>query len=86
MTRVSFTDEQIIGILREHEAGAKATDRALKQGASEARLSNWKAKYGGMDVSDAGRQRQIEDNKETPRAVGRNFSARPMAQNTGVYF
>jgi len=61
MKRARFTDEQIIGVLREHEAGAKAADLARKHGVSEATLYNWKAKYGGMDVSDAKRLRQLED-------------------------
>jgi putative transposase len=61
MNRAKFTEEQIIGVLREHEAGAKAADLARKHGVSEATLYNWKAKYGGMDVSEAKRLRQLED-------------------------
>ena len=48
-------------MLREHEAGAKAGDLARRHGGSEATLYNWKAKYGGMDVSDARRLRALED-------------------------
>jgi putative transposase len=47
--------------LREHEAGAKAGDLARKHGISEATLYNWKAKYGGMDVSDAKRLKALEE-------------------------
>lgn len=61
MKRKRFTEEQIIAVLREHEAGAKAGDLARKHGASEATLYNWKAKYGGMDVSDAKRLKALED-------------------------
>ena len=57
----SFTEEQIIGVLREQEAGAKTADLARKHGISEATLYNWKARYGGMDVSEAKRLKQLED-------------------------
>lgn len=61
MKRKRFTEEQIIAVLREHEAGAKARDLARKHGVSEATLYNWKAKYGGMDVSDAKRLKALEE-------------------------
>jgi putative transposase len=61
MKRARFTEEQIIGVLKEHEAGAKTADLARKHGVSEATLYNWKAKYGGMEVSEAKRLRQLED-------------------------
>jgi putative transposase len=61
MKRKRFTEEQIIMILREQEAGAKTADLARKHGVSEATLYNWKAKFGGMDVSDAKRLKALED-------------------------
>jgi putative transposase len=56
-----FTEEQIIGILREQEAGAKTADVCRKHRVSEATLYKWKAKFGGLEVSEARRLRQLED-------------------------
>ena len=61
MKRARFTEEQIIGVLKEHEAGARTADLARKHGVSAATLYNWKARYGGMDVSEARRLKQLED-------------------------
>jgi putative transposase len=61
MKKGRFTEEQIIGALRMHAAGAKAADLCRQHGISEATLYNWKAKYGGMTVSDARRLKALED-------------------------
>ena len=55
-----FTEEQIIGVLREAEAGAKTKDLCRKYGVSEQTFYNWKAKYGGMTVSEARRLKELE--------------------------
>ena len=55
-----FTEEQIIGVLKEADAGAKTKDLCRKHGISEATFYNWKAKYGGMTVSEARRLRERE--------------------------
>ena len=61
MKRARFTEEQIIAVLKEHEAGAKTADLARKHGISEATIYNWKAKFGGMDVSEARRLKALEE-------------------------
>ena len=61
MKRSKFTEEQVIGILREQEAGAKTADLCRRHGISSATLYAWKAKFGGMDVSDAKRLKALEE-------------------------
>jgi putative transposase len=55
-----YTEEQIISILKEHEAGVKVADLMRKHGVSEQSFYRWKAKYGDMEVSDAKRLRELE--------------------------
>ncbi|MGJ5176336.1 IS3 family transposase [Bradyrhizobium oligotrophicum] len=61
MKRSRFTEEQIIGILKEHEAGVPVADLCRKHGVSDASIYKWKAKFGGMDVSEAKRLKTLED-------------------------
>ena len=56
-----FSEEQIIGILREQEAGAKTQEVCRRHGISDATFYKWKAKYGGLDVSEARRLKGLED-------------------------
>ena len=60
MKRTRFTEEQIIGVLKEADAGAKTADLARRHGVSEATIYNWKSKYGGLEVSEARRLRELE--------------------------
>lgn len=70
MKRSRFTEEQIVGILKEVEAGATGKDVCRRHGISEQTLYNWKAKFGGMQVSDAKRLRQLEaENAKLKRVV-----------------
>ena len=61
MKRSRFTEEQIIGILKEHEAGVSVAELCRKHGVSDASIYNWKARFGGMDVSEARRLKALED-------------------------
>ena len=61
MRRSRYSEEQIIGILREQEAGVATGEVCRRHGISDATFYKWKAKYGGMEVSDAKRLRGLED-------------------------
>jgi len=61
MKRKRFTEEQIITILKEHEAGMRVTDLVRKYSVSEQSIYRWKSKFGGMEVSDARKLRDLED-------------------------
>ena len=61
MKKARLTEEQIIGILQEHDAGAKCADLCRKHGMSEGTFYAWKAKYSGMTVSEAKRLKALED-------------------------
>jgi putative transposase len=59
MKRTRFSDEQIIAILKEHEAGIAVAELCRKYGVSDASIYKWKAKYGGIDVSEAKRLKRL---------------------------
>jgi putative transposase len=80
MKRLRFTEEQIIGVLKEAEAGAKTGELARRHGESEATIYNWKAKYGGLEVSEAKRLRALEDEN----AKLKRLLAETMLDNAGL--
>jgi putative transposase len=95
MKRKRLTEEQIIAILKEHEAGLKTADLCRKHGISEASFYNWKAKYGGLEVSEAKRLKGLEsenaklkklladamlDNAALKDLLGKNGDARCQAR------
>lgn len=60
MKRSRFSEAQIIGVLKEHQAGMSAPDLCRKHGISDATFYNWRRKYGGMEVADAKRLKALE--------------------------
>ena len=70
MKRSRFTQEQIIGVLKEHQAGATAPELCRKHGINEATFYAWRSKYGGMEVSDAKKLRHLEaENQKLKRMM-----------------
>lgn len=70
MRRKRFTEEQIIQILKEGDAGAKTDDLCRRHGVSRNTFYRWRSKYGGMEVSEARRLRQLEsENRQLKQLV-----------------
>ena len=69
MRRSRFSDDQIIGILKEHQAGLSAVELCRKYGVSDATFYKWRSKYGGMDVSEAKRLKSLEEENGKPKRL-----------------
>ena len=72
MPRKRHTEEQIIGVLKQAEAGVKTADLCREHGISSATLYKWKAKFGGMEVSDARKLRHLEDENQKLKRIVAN--------------
>lgn len=71
MKRKRYSEEKIISILKEHEAGASAQDLSRRHGVATNTIYRWKSKYGGMEVSEAKRLRELEaENRKLKRLLG----------------
>ncbi len=74
MKKSRFSETQIIGILKEHQAGLSAADLCRKHGIIDATFYNWRRKYGGMEVADARRLKALEaENARLKKMLGKNF-------------
>lgn len=74
MKKSRFSEEQIIGVLKEHQAGLGAKELCRKYGISDGTFYNWRSKYGGMEVSDARRLKALEaENAKLKKMLGKNF-------------
>ena len=72
MPRKRYTEEQIIGVLKQAETGVKTADLCREHGISNATLYKWKAKFGGMEVSDARKLRHLEDENQKLKRIVAN--------------
>ena len=72
MPRKRYTEEQIIGVLKQAETGVKTADLCREHGISSATLYKWKAKFGGMEVSDARKLRHLEDENQKLKRIVAN--------------
>ena len=80
MKRNRFSEEQIIGILKEHESGVPVAELCRKHDVSDASIYKWKARFGGMEVSEAKRLRALEDEN----AKLKSMLADAMLDNAGL--
>ena len=74
MKRSRFSEEQIIGILKEHQAGLSPAERCRKHGISDATFYTWRSKYGGMEVSDAKKLKALdEENRKLKKLLAESM-------------
>ncbi len=82
MKRSRFSDEQIIGIWKEHQAGLSATELCRKYGVSDATFYKWRSRYGGMDVSESRRLKSLVEERQGPwqkcHSLTESFKGQPV--------
>ncbi|XEN34795.1 putative transposase (plasmid) [Ensifer sp. WSM1721] len=83
MKKQRFTEEQIIAVLQEQEAGAKVAELCRKHGISDATFYNWKAKFGGMEVSEAKRLKALEEENAKLKKLRKNPSSHAASVRAG---
>ena len=69
MKRARFSEEQIIGVLKEAEAGAKVSELCRRNGISDATFYTWRSKYGGLEISEMRRLRQLEEENRRLKSI-----------------
>ena len=69
MKRARFSEEQIIGVLKEAEAGAKVSELCRQHGISDATFYTWRSKYGGLEISEMRRLRQLEEENRRVKSI-----------------
>ncbi len=69
MKRARFSEEQIIEVLKEAEAGAKVSELCRRHGISDATFYTWRSKYGGLEISEMRRLRQLEDENRRLKSI-----------------
>ena len=74
MKKKKFTETQIVSILRQQEAGKSVKDISREHGISDATFYNWKAKYGGMEISDVRRMKDLEEENSRLKRIVANLS------------
>src|SRR5210317_1609988 len=83
MNRNRYTEEKIISILKEHEAGASVPDLSRRHGIAENTIYRWKSKFGGMEVSEAKRLRELEREPAAEEAPGRGRTGQGSVEGAG---